>query len=155
MKDNSRCTSLGSTLIPEEDKGALLVPALSSVSFAPRDGTHWFDTSDVARDPYASLFAFLDDPENEAYMVIQVICAPIPDEAIHKFCELLEWKEPGLPPEMFLPHAESHFHHVLSLMSKKHHTLSYEWYKNHICEPISELNYDSDIPSRKNLRGNE
>ncbi len=125
----------GCNLIPEEPEEVFLYPPFTSLSFAPRNSAQWFDTSDVARDPYAALFALLDDPENEADMVFQVICTPVTNEAIQMLGELLEIEEPGLPPEMFLPHAPGYLHNVLTTVSRKP-TLPYKWYEENICQKI-------------------
>ncbi len=72
-------------------------PDTLCITFIPEDGTQFLDSSSVARDMYAQLFPLLDDPDISEELTIQVICHPIPDKAITILCDLLDWKEPGIP----------------------------------------------------------
>jgi hypothetical protein len=135
-------------VIPEERPYEITGAPFYSVCLAPGEATGWIDSSSVARDPYAKLFSILDDPLMDD-VGIQIICCPVPDQAIQAICKFLEWKEPGIPPKVFLPVARSgnnsHWSQILESKSKTEAALSHAYLK----ELFGRINtYDEDLEER-------
>lgn len=93
----------GSCIFEEDGPEGLLGSPFKLTTLTPARSTQLLDTSDFARDPYTQLFSILDDPSLTGELAIQLICRPLSDQSIPLLCDMLSWKEPGIPLTALVP----------------------------------------------------
>ncbi len=120
-------------LVPTEDEKWIEKP-LYCINLAPKFCAELLDHSAFSRDPYAQLFATLDELAFTSTVAVQINCCPLPDNAIDQLIRILEWDEPGIPCTLFEQYDDGMWFHIIKDQANEHGRGSRKFYEAFIKE---------------------
>lgn len=128
-------------VIPQEEPASPVKPK-HSLCFFHKEPTHFFDTKDTAQDPYAQLFAILDNNHYQEDVYVQFIFSPVPDDDILHLVNLLS-KDHPIPKERFRNVARPYWYDCLTNIEANFGGISREKALE-LANDLLQLNHEND-----------